>query len=122
MSDIQTITVQAGGTVNIYFGCNFVGSGSPKRTRKEKAPPPSEPEEDQVIEEEEEGEEEGSSQRETSETLEQARAYILACQDDLAVDVRLVLASLTEEQAGKILAASSEDLDEVLERLFPDAV
>ena len=124
MSDIQTITVQAGGTVNIYFGCNFVGSGSPKRTRKEKVTTSSEPE-DQVIEKViEEGEEEVSYRRSQvgSDLVKKAKAHILACEDELTVDVRTVLACLTKEHVAEILAASPEDLDEVLGRLFPDAV
>jgi hypothetical protein len=120
MSDIQTITVQAGGTVNIYFGCNFMGSGSPKRTRKGKATLSTDHEEDQVIEE---GEGEQVYRREKPpEGLEKARTFIFACQDDLTVDVRTVLAHLTEEHVAEILAATSENLDEVLEGLFPDAV
>ena len=120
MSDIQTITVQAGGTVNIYFGCNFVGSGSPKRTRREKAVPQSEPE-DQIIEEEE-GEEEVYRREEPSERLEEAKARILACEQDLSVDCRKIFGLLSQEHVAEILGAgSSEDLDEVLEGLFPDA-
>lgn len=123
MSDIKTITVQAGGTVNIYFGCNFMGSGSPKRTRKEKAPPPSEPE-DQIIEEVEEDEEEVSYRKseEVSDLVEEAKAYILACEQELSVNCREIFGLLSQGHVAEILAAGSPgELDEVLGRLFPDA-